>query len=65
MSPRAPPRGVACRFSSRWGATQLLLPSVPHFRSHFVPRAESFLENFTGLLENVMGVLALPAAGQR
>lgn len=35
------------------------------FSSHFVPRAESLPEIFTGLLENVMGVLALPVAGQR
>lgn len=58
-----PPRGVVCRYSSRWGAGALL-PALC-FSRHFVPRAESLPERVTGLLENVMGVLALPEVGQR
>lgn len=64
-----PGEGKVCRSSSSYwsiGIAQLFHAGhVGGFSSHFVPRAESLPEIFTGLLENVMGVLALPVVGQR
>lgn len=64
-----PGGGKVCKSSSSYWSTGIaqLFPAghAGGFSSHFVPRAESLPEIFTGLLENVMGVLVLPVVGQR
>lgn len=56
-----PPRGAWPAGSAPLGCCS----AAPCFSSHFAPRAESLPENVTGLLENAMGVLALPAMGAK